>query len=172
MFRKLLILMLVIIWLSPAASAVRDESEIKAAYLYNFTRFVAWDKSSDEVNSLLVCTLDAPVIRDALVPLIKGQSQGGRPMQLKGGRLSQMASCHVLFIGQSNHRNLPAVLKFAGAHQILTVSDIANFADLGGIIGLIKSGNVIRFEINLKAAQASGLRINSRLLDLSVRVLQ
>ena len=50
---------------------------------------------------------------------------------------------------------------------MLTVSDMEGFAEAGGVIGLMKTDEKIRFEINLLAAKDAGLVINSRLLNLA-----
>ncbi|QTN43746.1 YfiR family protein [Marinobacter salsuginis] len=69
-------------------------------------------------------------------------------------------------------KNLNLLFDAARQQGILTVSDLPEFVRKGGMVGYVKQGNVIRFEINLKAATDAGLTINSRLLELAVRVLR
>lgn len=50
---------------------------------------------------------------------------------------------------------------------MLTVSDLPGFARGAGVIGLVNENNRIKIEINLKAAREAGLKISSRLLEVS-----
>jgi hypothetical protein len=77
------------------------------------------------------------------------------------------ANSHVLFIGASEENNLLSILKLLDGQAVLTVSEIANFAQRGGVIDLKKENNRIVFEINLLAAKRAGLSMNARLLKLA-----
>lgn len=155
----------------PAQAEVSSEAEIKAAYLYNFTRFVEWEELP-ETSELSLCVLDDREFWDALQP-ISGRSAQGRTISLSLiEQFDRPESCQVLFVRSAAGRELSRIIEQATDAGIMTVSDIAGFVDNGGVIGYVKQGNVIRFEINLRAARASGLMVNSRLLELAVRVLR
>ena len=55
-------------------------------------------------------------------------------------------------------------------YPVLTVSDIDNFAERGGVIGLTIVGDNIRFQVNRGAALTKGLRLSSSLLEIAERV--
>lgn len=155
-------------------ATIRLENEVKAAFLYNFTRFVSWpDTQANEGSQPLnICIYGEDPFGDLLDPIRERKSQG-RELRLRyPAEPADIAGCHVLFIAESTPRNLTTLLEFAREQGVLTVSDMADFVSRGGMVGYIKQGNVIRFEINLKAAEEAGLAINSRLLDLAVRVLE
>lgn len=78
-----------------------------------------------------------------------------------------MEKCHVLFVGKSEDKQLVRILDRLRDWNVLTVSDIGDFAQRGGIIGLTKKEDKIHFEINLDASKMAGLRISSRLLKLA-----
>jgi hypothetical protein len=56
------------------------------------------------------------------------------------------------------------------AYPILTVSDVQDFAQSGGMIELLLVDRKLRFEIDLDAVRAAGLRLDPKLLDLAIRV--
>ncbi|WP_372986688.1 YfiR family protein [Marinobacter sp.] len=154
-----------------AQAEVSSEAEIKAAYLYNFTRFVEW-KTPPETSNLSLCVLDDKEVWDAIQP-IRGRSAQGRTISLSLiDQIEQSDACQVMFVNSSAPRELSEIAERAISKGILTVSDMKGFIDSGGVIGYVKQGNVIKFEINLKAAKDAGLLINSRLLELAVRVLR
>lgn len=171
-FVKFLIVLVLYASIATVQASVRSEYEVKAAFLYNFTRFVSWTNSPKKELPLRVCVLGDNPFGGLLAPLAGRKSQG---RELELGIFEDILDadgCHVLFISLSESRNLPAIIALANEQQMLTISDIPNFILRGGIIGYVKQGNVIRFEINLQAANAAGLNINSRLLELALRVIR
>ena len=159
--------------LASAHASIRSEYEVKAAFLYNFTRFITWSNGATVSEPLDVCIYGDEPFGDLLAPL-QGRRSQGRELQLRyPSVVADIAGCDVLFIGQSQSRNVDELLKMAQSQKgVLTVSDLPDFIRKGGIVGYVKQGNVIRFEISLKAAIEAGLTINSRLLELGVRVLR
>jgi hypothetical protein len=55
---------------------------------------------------------------------------------------------------------------------VLTVGESDSFLDQGGAINLFKKDGKVRFEVNLNAAQAARLQVNSRVLALADRVVK
>ncbi len=53
---------------------------------------------------------------------------------------------------------------------VLTVSDIPQFSQRGGMIQFVVVGNKVRFEVNLTSAQDAGLTLSSDLLKVAVAV--
>lgn len=158
--------------LASAHATIRSEYEVKAAFLYNFTRFVSWPDTAHASRHLEVCIFGDDPFGDLLNP-IRGRKSQGRELQLRyPDEAAGLAGCDVLYIGQTHPRNLDELLELAQDRGMLTVSDLPDFVRKGGMVGYVKQGNVIRFEISLKAATEAGLTINSRLLELAVRVLQ
>ncbi|MBU2955800.1 YfiR family protein [Marinobacter sp. F3R08] len=145
---------------------------MKAAFLYNFTRLVTWPNLGKTASPLEICVYGADPFGGLLDP-IRGRQSQGRNLTLRYSDVtSDLSGCDVLYIDQSLTRGLQSLLDLANERNILTVSDLPDFARKGGMIGYVKQGNVIRFEINLKAADEAGLIINSRLLELAVEVMR
>lgn len=156
----------------PVHASIRSEYEVKAAFLYNFTRFVSWPHTGNTSEPLEVCVFGDDPFEDLLDPL-RGRKSQGREVQLRyPDNAANLSGCNVLYIAQSQSRNLGELLKLAQQQGMLTVSDLPDFVRKGGMVGYVKHGNVIRFEISLKAATEAGLTINSRLLELAVRVVR
>lgn len=171
-FLKFLIALLLWSALGTAYGSVRSEYEVKAAFLYNFTRLITWSEPSEEGARLTICVFGRNPFGDVLQQL-NGRVSQGRALELDyPASLQEIDRCQVLFVGAGKARDLAEITDYAHARQILTISEIPDFVDNGGIIGYVKEGNVIRFEINLLSAQQAGLQINSRLLELALRVIR
>jgi len=160
---------------TPVAAQVSQlsEYEVKAAYLYNFARFVEWPSSpaAPASKALTICILGHDPFGDAFAT-IAGKKVRGRTIVIErrppGDRPD---SCDILFISASERRRLPQLLKGLGARAILTVSDVDGFSQTGGIIRFAFDGNRVHFEINVDAADRANLTLSSKLLKLA-RVLR
>lgn len=154
----------------PAAGGqVPGEYEVKAAFLYNFTKYVEWPATAFQEggDELVICVLGHDPFGDVLDDTVHGESVHGKRLATRRlARVEEGAGCHLLFVSSSETRDLARVLKFVEGTSILTVGETDGFAERGGIINLQKEENKIRFEINVASAERSGLRISSQLLKL------
>lgn len=151
-----------------------DEYTVKAAYLYNFAKFVEWPPQAfPAVNApLLICIAGQSPFGDALA-VLAGKTVESRPVEVRYfPALTNLERCHIVFIGRAEQGQFKAILAQCGGRPILTVSDIGQFAQMGGMVGLIESEQRIRFAINLVAAQQSGLNLSSQLLKLAIVVIK
>ncbi|WLQ15597.1 YfiR family protein [Hahella aquimaris] len=149
----------------------RSEYEIKAAYLYNFIKFVTWTDTEATASTIDICVYGEDPFKEILHPL-KSLTAHGKPINLLyPAKPADAAVCEVLFISREERRQLPTILSQAG-QNVLTVSDMKDFASSGGMIGFVTVGNVIRFEINLSSAREAGLDISSKLLELALDVIK
>ena len=140
------------------------EYEVKAAFLYNFIKFTAWPGEEMSKSG----ELGKDPFGAALDKVVEGETVYKKPIVTKRfSRLEDAASSHVLFISSSEGNNLPAILRALDSHSVLTVSEIENFAQRGGVINLKKENERIVFEINIDAAKQAGLTMNAQLLKLA-----
>jgi len=142
---------------------------IKAAYLYNFTKFVEWPPEAfkDNLSPINLYILGADPFGVTL-DSIKNRMVQGRRLNIKHvNHIEEISGCHILFISASEKENLRSILRALKNSTILTVSEIERFGQRGGIINFILVENKIHFEINPDAAQQSGLKISSQLLKLA-----
>lgn len=155
----------------PAQSASTVEYRVKAAMLYNFTRFVSWP--SDALGSgpdLRVCVLGEDPFGDSLRALV-GKPTGDKALAVRRSPGTADADgCPVVFIAASEAPRLSEILARLGQGAVLTVSDIDGFVESGGMIGMTLVGGKVRFEVNVAAAKRAGLSISSKLLKLALSV--
>jgi len=159
---------------SPARGRAEGrEYEFKAAYVYNFIKFVDWPAqrlpaSSSTIN---VCVVGKEAYRAAL-ETINGKSVKGKTITVTSYNGPQDVSrCHILFVGDSETTHLSSLLEGVRPAGVLTVGDSSSFAKEGGVIRFRNENNKIRFDINPRAAEESGLTISSQLLKLA-RIVQ
>ena len=147
-----------------------SEYAVKAAFLYNFTKFVEWpsDMPDDNDSLLRICVIGESPFGDKLESTLKGKKVGGKSVTVAYVQsVEEVLSYDVVFIAQSEESRSDRILKVLTNRAILTVSDIDDFAERGGAIGFFEEDNKIRFEINVDAAEETGLQISSKLLRLA-----
>lgn len=153
-----------------AENSRTTEYQVKAAYLYNFTKFIDWPATN-------FASADAPIVigivgedpfGKTLDDLVKGESVRGHPLVVK--RLEpgeDWRGCQVLFISQTEKNQMPALLQQLKSNPVLTVGDSNGFAEQGGMINFVIVQEKVKLEINPEAATEAGLQISSKLLKLA-----
>lgn len=171
---KFLAKYLLIFWgvAGPVMAATFDEYAVKAAYLYNFAKFVEWPTGvfPDPYAPLLICVVGDNPFGDALTA-ISGKWVESRPVAVRHlPTVVNLEQCHIVFIGRAEQGRFRSLLVRLAHSPILTVSDIDDFAQGGGMIGLVEADQRIRFAINLNAARQANLKLSSQLLKLATIV--
>lgn len=151
---------------APRAQGAPLESEVKAAYLFNFARYVTWPEKAfaSPSDPIRICVLADEVFRDTLAATIADKRVGDRRVLAESRTSSSQASdCHILFL-KADRASAVADLS---SHAVFVVSDSPGFAASGGTANFVLADNKVRFEINPGAVDRAGLQISSRLLRLA-----
>ncbi len=147
------------------------EYAIKAAYLYQFGRYVQWpdDTFPHDKAPLIIGVLGADPFGNVLAEIARTKQIDGRPIVVQ--RFASMADytpCHILFVCSSAgpEQTLDAI-KEARKSPVLLVGEEPGFAQQGGTVNFFVDDNRVRFEINTDAAKQEQLKISSKLLSLA-----
>jgi YfiR/HmsC-like len=166
----------VLFLLAAPAAGVQDtasEYDVKAAFLYNFTKFVDWPPWAfhNDRSTVRLCVLGDDPFGESLREIAEGEVAGRRLTVLSVPAMNDPAGCQILFVSRSERERLPEILAAVRDAPVMTVSDTKGFLEQGGIINFVLEGSRVRFEINQEAADRARLKISSRLLRLATRVL-
>ena len=150
-------------------SGTTRELQVKAAYLYNFTRFVNWESKSGTVpQKIIIGFIGADDIADVLDSFLKSS---GNDNQVEVRRLHPdppgLENCHILFIQPSLSVHMDDILARIRGKAILTVGDTPEFIKKGGMISLLEEGGRIRVVLDLKKAELNHLKVSSKLIEVS-----
>jgi len=193
---KLIVLALVL-FMAPFVSKVRADSttsreyQVKAAFLYNFMNFVDWpeEKSSDGNEPMIIGVIGKDPFGDAFEPVknkkVKGKNvvierfkgleelkESNKKEFQQHPQIETIRKCHVLFICRSEEKKLKETISLVKENSILTVGDMQDFLEAGGIINFVMEDQKVRFEINVTAAKRAKLKIRSQLLRLAKRLVE
>ena len=163
---------------SSGTKYVGTEHDVKAAFVYHFTKFVQWhdtkQKREDDQELKIGVIADDDML-SALMALDgkKSQKKIIRIIPIKNLSKKELPDdISILFIQKGFGQDDGFIIPWAIERHILTISDEPDAVKKGIIIELYKSGRKIRFDINFKVAQKSQIELSSRLLSLARRVLK
>jgi len=160
-------------WAVPArAQGETIEDQVKAAFLYNFTKYVDWPEAAfqDASDPFRMCVAASPRFVRTVESLISGETARGRPIKLVTPGQQELHRCHLLFTGAQEAQRVNSVLPSLSARPILTVADSQNQFDHGSAILLVVDDSRVRFDINVRAIEKAGLRVSSKLLRVARNV--
>ena len=174
--RRLAALILLLVVFRPAAgaqNAVSLEYDVKAAFLYNFTKFVEWPASAfPERGALRVCVLGDDPFGKSLQTVVEGEQVQGRPITLlRIDSLGDPRLCHILFLSRTETERFPAVLAAVRGAPVLTVGEAPGILEKGAGVNFVLKEGKVRVEINQAAVEGTGLKMSSKLLRLATRVI-
>ena len=146
------------------------EYQLKAVFLYNFAKFTEWPAESfaDARSPIIIGILGKDPFGATIDQAIKGKTVKGRKLAIKRfEKIEDVKACHILFISSSEEKRLAKIMETLKDSSVLTIGEVKQFAQRGGIINFIIKENKIRFEINVDAAKQAKLKISSKLLELA-----
>lgn len=172
----LLIVLALFISGTPPAHAAKGPAEyqVKAAYLYNFAKFITWPETafSDRDTPFVIGILGENEFNGYLEPLAS-KTVRNRPIVIKHFKsIQDVSGCQILYMSSSEDKQLKEHLKKLRTQAIVTASDGRNFAKQGGMIQFTPVRGRLRFIINLEQATAVGIKIDSQLLSLAIETLE
>ena len=164
-------------------SAQNREYQVKAAFLYNFVKFVDWpkEKVADGNEPIIIGVIGKDPFGKAFDPIknkqVKGKKvvinrfKGLEELRKSGEQIKAIRKCYLLFICSSEKEKLREIINLVKDDSVLTVGEVKGFLESGGIINFLIEDKKVRFEINNAAAKQAKLKIRSKLLRLAKRVI-
>jgi hypothetical protein len=141
------------------------ENEIRAAFVYNLTKYVEWPHPKKE---LVIGFVGDSSMGETLQKIVAGKVSGSRGIRVVlSPSEAQLEQCDILYVAYSSPKKTRAVFERIRGKDILSVVEEDSSVRDGGMVGLVRSGDHIQIEVNLDAVQSGNLKISSRLLALA-----
>jgi hypothetical protein len=148
------------------------EYQVKAAFLYNFAKFVHWPDEQAIGPAFTVAVLGEDPFGEILESTFTGKTILDRKVEVR--RISApeaVGKAQILFIGSSERPRLSEILKALEGTSVLTVGEMEGFSDRGGMITFKLKNDLVRFDINLDQVERAHLKMSSQLIRLALRVI-
>jgi hypothetical protein len=148
------------------------EPSLKAAFIYNFAKFTEWPADVLSGSTpFTACVLGDAPIGDALERSVKGRQLVGHVIAVQ--RVAPdgpLKACHLLYISGLKAAQIAGIVDAIKGAPVLTISDVDDFARMGGIAHVFVENGKMRFDLNLELAKRARLQLSSKLLVLAARV--
>ena len=151
------------------AQTSEREANLKAAFIYNFTKYVDWDSNYNN-NDFVIGIIGSSAITKSLTEIARTNLAKEKKIVVKVfNKPEEIGYCHILFIPQKSPYSLQSILGRVGKGT-LTISEETGFALQGTTFNFIVSNDKLKFEVNLARLYSAGLRASSQLLKLATIV--
>jgi hypothetical protein len=153
-----------------SAQTEAEESNLKAAFIYNFTRFIEWDSAS-VANEFIIGIVGPSAISKPLEEIAKARLVNNKKITIKYFTQKEEASaCNLLFISKNAKVDLEDILTIVKGKNILVVGEKETYAKRGTAFNFVLVDDKLKFEANTKAIVGAGLRASAQLLKLAIIV--
>jgi hypothetical protein len=159
----------------PAVGSSDPALRVKAAYLYKFAGYVEWPPGvfAGEDSPIVVGVIGDDDFEEVLSHMIIGKTVNGRPLvtrRLEAG--SALQGVHMLFVGALDKPTLQAIGDAVRGKPVLVVSGARQQRTLDSMISFDLVDQHLRFNVALKPAANSGLKLRALMLTAAWRVTQ
>jgi hypothetical protein len=159
-------------WQSATAASV-SEHRLKAAFLYNFTKFVEWppERFTSATDPIVIGLLADEALQMELLAIVANRQVNGRALIVRRvASAADMQAVHVLFVGAQQESRFLSLRKQTPLESVLTVGDDQHCGTYDGGICFSQQGEKLRFEINMDTVERSQLKISAQLQKLALAV--
>jgi hypothetical protein len=168
------VVLLIIILISGNSSAQTREYLLKAGFIEKFTRFIEWPEITNINNSTIPFTISVigeSKFNNSLEKIFNNVKVKNKKVHIKYiSSVDEIGECMILIISESKKDKLNEILNYTSGKPILTIGETAGYGKKGVLINMFVENNFIRYEINRKAFDKSGLKASSLLLASAVIV--
>jgi hypothetical protein len=147
-----------------------SEYQIKAGYLFNFTRFVEWPEKAfaTTTSPIMICIVGNTPLTNTLSDTVVGKVVNGRAVSIKPVKATdELRGCNLVFVSAAQVGGIERILRRAKDMSVLSVGEAPNFAQSGGMINFFVQDNKVKLELNLDAAARANLKISAKLIAVS-----
>ena len=156
---------------SAMSQSEAEEDNLKAAFIYKFTKYIEWNAASGEKEFVIGVIGDSPIY-DALEQIAATNRVNDMRISVRRfNNADEISFCHILFIARHNTISLRSILTQI-SKGTLTISEQDGFAKQGTALNFVVTGSSLKFEANMKSINSAGLKISSQLLKLAILVAQ
>lgn len=167
-------LLAVLAWSHPGFGAESSrEYQVKAAFLFNFTKFIEWpvERFATPTNPVVIGVFGKNPFGNDLSETVKGKTNGNRSFMVRVvSTPAEATNCHLVFLPAGEDKVLAEMQPLLVAAGVITVGETELFARQQGVINFVMEAGKLRFDLNMETADHARLKINAQLQQLARKV--
>ena len=153
-----------------AQTSTPVEYQVKAAFLFNFAKFVEWPPGAflSETTPITLCVFGQDPFGGVLEEIARGEAIQNREVLIRQtNELPSLNACQLIFVGNKEHKRLSELLNTVRGVSTLVVGETEGDAEAGAVIQFFSEGGQLRFAVNVDAMQRAKVSFSSKLLALA-----
>ncbi len=144
------------------ADDLPQEQKLKAAYLFNFTKYIDWPEPLSSELSIHICLHTSDAFFIFMKDLVRGRKVGLQHKSIQVDLANESKVCHIVYLG--NDTEIAFIPNSLGA---LIIGGDETIAKETRTIVFFKKNKKIRFEVDLNNANIMDVKISSELLKIA-----
>jgi hypothetical protein len=153
-------------------SASEAGKKTMSKFMVNLAKFVSWpdSKFAGEAAPYKYCLMGDDPFHGILSAQVTDKQAKNRSFDITNiplGDIESAKSCHVVFLNVPSADQATAIIDGLAGMPILTVAEVDQFAQYGGMVGFIGEGRKVALAVNQKLLEDAGLKASSRLYRAS-----
>jgi len=153
---------------------VPTEYRVKAAFLFNFTKFVEWppERFPGRDAPIVIAVLGRNPFGPDLENIVRDRLVNGRPIRVRllasaAEARAEPTPIHILFVAAGEEQLLADTADAPACKGALTVGESSRFAALGGVVNFVVLENRVHFEISRAGTATASIKISAQLQRLA-----
>ncbi len=156
--------------MAQAEASAAAEYDVKAAFLYHFTRYLQWPKAA-EPDSFTIVVVGKSGIVAPLQEISRKKTVGSMPIVVRQCfDVAQIGHPRIVFLAKSAVSKLSQVLEKTQGTDILTVGETEGLGARGVPVNFVERDGNVKFEMNEGLLRESRIQVGSQLLKLAILV--
>lgn len=166
--KKLYTTLVAFLIISSSVFCQSGSTKYQALFMYNFTRYIEWPASYSS-GDFIIGVLGQGSITNDLNELTSGKFVGTQKITVKQlSDINDASKCHLLYVSRSFINQFGDIVTKLQGKSTLLITDKPGMSEKGAGINFVIDDGKQKFEVNRNTIEKSGLKINSKLLDMAV----
>lgn len=149
----------------------QNQDVMKAVALQKLSLFITWPEEAEQNNKskdFTIAVLNNEPFGKTIEKIYNNQLIKNKKVRvLQAKSIEELNRCDLVYISNSNEKELKKILTTLKNKPILVVSNKNGFGLAGSHINLYNSNNKLRFEVNYSALKDAGFSVEHQLLQVS-----
>lgn len=148
------------------AQVPEKEPVLKAAFIYNFTKYIEWDANNG--GDFTIYVIGSSPVYDQLSEIAATKTVKNKRIVIRRiNTPEEIVGCNVLFIPAGNSYPLSNIFANTGKGTLI-ISETPGYGNMGTAINFVIVNDKLKFEANVKSINDEGLKASSQLLKLAI----
>lgn len=147
-----------------------QDEKFKALFMYNFTKYLEWPAEKSSGEFIIAVFGNSPIINELNIIAQKKKVGNQKIVVKKVASISECGSSNILFIPSSKVVAPAEVNTKLAGKGIVVITEKEGLAKSFSGINYVKVNGKQSFEVNKKHIESQGIKLNSNLLSLGIRV--